>query len=73
MLTFSLPKPTPPGIRVKLPTDCRDAMSDIQYVAVETLKFTKSQLKMLGGLSVSESDPQWVRGYAHYGGYYDCK
>ena len=56
-----------------LPTTCADAISDIQYVAVETLKFTQTELQVEGGLNVPASDPQWVRGYAHYGGYYDCK
>jgi len=51
---------------VGLPTSCADALSDVAYGAVETLRFAQSDLKILGGLSISSSTPQEVRAKVHF-------
>ena len=49
---------------------CDDAISDIQYGSIETLKYLQTSLNVLGGLSTDASNPEAVRGFAHYGSAY---
>lgn len=51
---------------VELPTACSDALSDVHYGAVETLKYAKSELNIAGGLSTSSATPVAVTAFAHY-------
>lgn len=51
---------------VELPTTCADALSDVHFVAIETLKYMKANLNILGGLSASAFNPQSVTAFVHY-------
>ena len=46
---------------------CEDAISDIQYGSIETLKYLQTSLNVLGGLSTDAGNPEAVTGFAHFG------
>ncbi|CAB9498866.1 Neutral protease [Seminavis robusta] len=46
--------------------NCRDAISDVQFGGVATMKFLRDHLGIMGGLSEDTNSPVPVRALAHY-------
>lgn len=46
---------------------CKDAISDVQYVAIETLSYLKAGVGVLGGIHANAADAQSLQGFVHFG------
>jgi len=55
---------------VELPTTFEDALSDVQYGGIQTLKFLRRYLNVLGGLRVNANEAKPISAYVHYGSLY---
>lgn len=53
-----------------LPNDCPDALSDVHYGVLQTLKFYRAHLGIMGGFKTDASSPQRLSSYAHFGNQY---
>ena len=54
-----------PCVLTELPT-CPDAISDIQFVCIQTLQYLRSNLNILGGLRPEATNPVPLLAFAHW-------